>query len=176
MGCRKAHSYLNAYLDNELPLEKRLYLENHLADCKACRERLIVMQRLDGQLRDTAGVPPVPEDLAATIMREAARRKRRTQFSPEVHFPLAISDVLLWVKKRSLPVRVAFGAVVVLAFIVGVTLETNRQIADLAISRKSQEMLYGFEWFGPTMPGSIEAGYISLAAQNDRGRNQSGSR
>ncbi len=68
MRCWKARSQISAYLDEELPVEGRRAVEEHLADCPTCPPlyaSLVGLQETLGELRDTDRV--VPDEIAARI-------------------------------------------------------------------------------------------------------------
>ena len=104
MNCEEADRFLDAYLDGELEPDKRAELEQHLAGCPECREKL---ERLR-QLREffTANAPhyPAPPELKAKVL---ARLEvaRRSNFIALVRQPwlyaaalLIVSLVLAWLK------------------------------------------------------------------------------
>ncbi len=165
-ACRRVNSYLNAYVDRELPLKKRIYLETHLVHCTVCQKRLIAIKRLNGKLSGALDVPPIPANLAAGIMRDA-RRRSQTRLKTKTHFPSPVLDVLLWYKKISFSMRIALCAVFVLAVIAGVAVERHRPLTHQHIGETPRAEIQGLEWFGPAMPDSIASIYISLTAQND---------
>ena len=68
MRCWKARSRISAYLDDELPTEGRVAVEEHLADCPTCPPlyaSLVGLQENLGEMRD--GDKVVPDEIAARI-------------------------------------------------------------------------------------------------------------
>jgi RNA polymerase sigma-70 factor (ECF subfamily) len=68
MRCWKARSHISAYLDDELPAEGRLAVEEHLADCPTCPPlyaSLVSLQETLGEMRDHDKV--IPGEIAARI-------------------------------------------------------------------------------------------------------------
>ena len=67
MNCRKTESLLGDYLDDELPIEDRRAVEDHMADCEQCAA---AKEDMDLALAFTGEAPRVelPGDLVANIL------------------------------------------------------------------------------------------------------------
>ncbi len=162
MRCRKIISYLNAYVDGELPGRRRHLVEAHLAACESCRRRLEEIRGIDELFQIALPVPPVPYGLAARIMAEARRRQ-----------PLGISgrrsllpawNPLQWIAGLSASMRLATCATVLLALVAGLSLN-GRDATRRNVLTEQGEDLHGLEWFAPVPPGSIGSIYIAMADQ-----------
>ena len=163
MRCRKIHSYLNAYADGELPEKQRGMVKAHLVACEACQKKLEEICSLDGLLRGSLPVPPVPDGFFARIMGEARRRKRATAVS-ERRFPPFAWNPLRWLAGLSAPMRIAIFVTVILALVTGLSLDGGR-VSGRDVSSASGKNLYGLEWFDPTPPGSLVSVYLAMTTQ-----------
>jgi len=162
MRCKRIVSYLNAYVDGELPEGLRRLVESHLAACESCGGRLEEIQGMDVLLDGSLPVPPVPDGLAARIMAEAQRRQLAS--APKRRFsPLAWNPVQ-WVVDLSAPMRLAAGVTVLLALVAGLSLD-GRGVAERVARVEPGRNLSGLEWFNPTPPGSIASIYVAMAEQ-----------
>jgi anti-sigma factor RsiW len=86
MNCRKCRDEIERYLDNELAQGERAIVEQHLAACAECRERLKELQALGSMLRAQPRVEPGPEYLTSfndRFWREVKRRRRMRSVEPE---------------------------------------------------------------------------------------------
>jgi anti-sigma factor (TIGR02949 family) len=104
MNCEEADRFLDAYLDGELEPAKRAELEQHLAGCTECQQKLDRLR----QLREffTANAPhyPAPPELKGKVLARIEIRRRST-FIALVRQPwlyaatlLVVSLVLAWLK------------------------------------------------------------------------------
>jgi len=86
MNCRKCRAELERYLDNELDQKGRATVEQHLAACAGCRQKLTELQALDSVLRARPEVEP-PSDYVAgfndRFWHEVKRRRRMRSVEPE---------------------------------------------------------------------------------------------
>jgi len=162
MKCRKIISYLNAYVDGELPERRRRTVEAHLAVCESCRGRVEDIRGMDELFQGTLPVPPVPDGLAARIMAEA--RRRQPVAIPGSPSPLPAWNPLRWIAGLSAPMRLAACATVLLAIVVGLSLD-GRGVTRRNVFPEQGKDLYGLEWFAPAPPGSIGSIYIAMADQ-----------
>jgi len=162
MRCRKIISYLNAYVDGELPGKRRRIVEAHLVDCESCRGRLEGIREMDELFQGTLPVPPVPDGLAARIMAEA--RRRQPVGIPGSPSPLPAWNPLQWIAGLSAPMRLAACATVLLALVAGLALD-GRDVTGRNVLIEQRKDLYGLEWFDPAPPGSIGSIYIAMADQ-----------
>ena len=104
MNCEEADRFLDAYLDGELEPDKRAELEQHLAGCPECKEKLERLRQLREFFSANAPHYPAPPELKAKVL---ARLEvaRRSNFTALVRQPwlyaaalLIISLVLAWLK------------------------------------------------------------------------------
>lgn len=98
---------LKAYLDNELPLRRRLAVRRHVDSCPACREELLQMTQVMEELRaDEAATigdaPAIDEDLKRKIITNyapvespASRKSSSTIFNPRFAFAACLGVVLV---------------------------------------------------------------------------------
>ncbi len=166
MRCRKVISCLNAYVDGELPERQCSIVENHLATCEVCPGRLEEIRGIGELLQGTLPVPPVPDGLAARIMAEA-RRRQPTEI-PGRRSPLpGWNPLQQWIAGLSAPMRLAAGATVLLALVMGWSLD-GKWPAREGLNREPGRNLYGLEWFAPALPGSIGSVYIAMTDEDYR--------
>ena len=170
MRCKKIISYLNAYVDGELPERQRFIVEAHLTTCEACRRRLEELRGIGELFQGTLSVPTMPDGLAARIMAEA-RRKQPTGI-PGRRSLLLDWNLLEWIAGLSAPMRLATCATVLLAVVMGWSL-VGRWPAQEGLNREQGRNLYGLEWFAPAPPDSIGSVYIAMTDEDYRkGRGQ----
>ncbi|HXM01998.1 MAG TPA: zf-HC2 domain-containing protein, partial [Chthoniobacterales bacterium] len=104
MNCEEADRFLDAYLDGELDPAKRAELEEHLAGCAECQQKLDRLR----QFREffTANAPhyPAPPELKGKVLARI-EVKRRSTLTALVRQPwlyaaalLVVSLVLVWLK------------------------------------------------------------------------------
>jgi anti-sigma factor (TIGR02949 family) len=104
MNCEEADRFLDAYLDGELDPAKRAELEQHLAGCAECQQKLDRLR----QFREffTANAPhyPAPPELKGKVLARIEVRRRST-LTALVRQPwlyaaalLVVSLVLAWLK------------------------------------------------------------------------------
>ncbi|MBV8212545.1 MAG: anti-sigma factor [Verrucomicrobia bacterium] len=104
MNCEEADRFLDAYLDGELEPDKRAELDQHLADCPECKEKLARLR----QLREffTANAPhyPAPPELRGKVLARLEVTRRSNLISlvrrPWLYAAalLIVSLVLAWLK------------------------------------------------------------------------------
>lgn len=84
--CRRSAALLEPFTDGELPTDKVVEVETHLADCSCCRESVELNRALKASLKRAVTEESAPSDefarriqraLAAEGKREAARSERR---------------------------------------------------------------------------------------------------
>jgi hypothetical protein len=113
MKCKEVQESLSLYLDNELSVEERVLLRNHLVNCSVCQEELAALQETVSLLSSLEEVTPpasfrrdLYEKLEKNIVQETVREKRglwghglMTKFRKwrrySAFLPVAISLVLL---------------------------------------------------------------------------------
>lgn len=164
MKCRKADSFLHAYADGELTGNRQNSVKDHLAVCEPCRKRVEELVSLEGLLKDSLQIPPVPERLIARTMAEARRRQLRPAFEGAPLFPAW--NPLLWIAELSASMRLSACATVLLALVGGFFLNGGQVTTGPDMSIEPGENLYGLEWFDPAPPGSISAIYLAMVEQS----------
>ena len=111
MKCRELEQNAIAYLDAKLPLPERGAVEEHLAACAACRERVQGFAGVMGMLGEWRGVEPSPffqTRLAARLKEEPASQSWWAR---------------LWQEAPARPIaRPAFASALALALAVGAVL------------------------------------------------------
>jgi anti-sigma factor RsiW len=70
MRCWERAEAISAYADDELPQDRRLALEAHLAECPTCRDALEAIQRTTARLR-ALGKQSLSLDIADEVVRRA---------------------------------------------------------------------------------------------------------
>lgn len=105
MNCAEWREDLSAYVDGELPAERRVEVDAHLATCAACRQELVELRKLAAGVARLPGMQPADEFLA-DVRRKIARGER-----PEARSWREILFQPAWLK---VPVQVAAIFVAVL--------------------------------------------------------------
>jgi anti-sigma factor (TIGR02949 family) len=104
MNCDEADRFLDAYLDGELEPDRRVELEQHLAGCHECKQKLDRLRQLREFLTASAPHYPAPPELKGKVL---ARLEvtRRSNLITLVRRPwlyaaalLIASLVLAWLK------------------------------------------------------------------------------
>jgi anti-sigma factor (TIGR02949 family) len=104
MSCEEADRFLDAYLDGELEPDKRAELEQHLAGCPECKQKLDRLRRLREFFTASAPRYSAPPELKGKVL---ARLEvtRRSNIIALVRRPwlyatalLVVSLVLAWLK------------------------------------------------------------------------------
>lgn len=104
MTCEEADRFLDAYLDGELEPDKRAELEQHLAGCPECKQKLDRLRQLREFFVATAPHYPAPPELKGKVLArlEVARRSNLLSLvrQPWLYAAalLIISLVLVWLK------------------------------------------------------------------------------
>jgi anti-sigma factor (TIGR02949 family) len=104
MNCDDADRFLDAYLDGELEPAKKAELEQHLAGCPECEQKLAHLRRLRDFVAANAPHYPAPPELKAKVLArlEVARKSNLISLvrQPWLYAAalLVISLVLAWLK------------------------------------------------------------------------------
>ena len=104
MNCKEADRFLDAYLDGELEPDKRAELEQHLAGCAECKQKLDRLRQLREFFAADAPHYPAPPELKGKVLArlEVARRSNLTALvrQPWLYAAalLIIGLVLVWLK------------------------------------------------------------------------------
>jgi hypothetical protein len=99
MKCDLPIELLSAYLDGELNEQDRAKVEMHLKDCKACKQQLIALEKIDRDVRDGVYEEPSPEfnfGLKRRVMDRIRPAPRRSlfRFAP-IFAPVAAAILIL---------------------------------------------------------------------------------
>jgi anti-sigma factor RsiW len=159
MRCKRIVALLSPYVDDALSESHKRAVEQHLRACEACRAQLERIRQL-GNLLDDLPIPCVPEGFAARVMAEAKTRLPVTK-SKWVLLPV-IWDPLRWFAEFSAPMRLATCATVLLACVVGLTMDGDLLVDEQGQVKGSAKNLNGLEWFDPTPPGSVSSVYLAM--------------
>jgi anti-sigma factor RsiW len=161
-SCAEYHKRLNAYIDGELPERTRCKVEYHLAECPTCRREFVELRRLAPFLTNEE-VPPVPAELSARILAEAAFRQRRKE--AEKMSSRQWLDLLFqpWL------VRGATTAALVVGLAIGALMgwtsylrPASGQWVTMATDEYTIRNMYAFDILGAEPRGSIEAATLAL--------------
>jgi len=99
MNCDLPIESLSAYLDGELSEQEKARVEEHLKDCKACREQLLALQKIDEGIRDDLLEEPSREftfGLRRRVMDKIKPAPRRSLFSfAPIFAPVAAAILIL---------------------------------------------------------------------------------
>ena len=104
MNCDEADRFLDAYLDGELEPDKRAQLEQHLADCPECKQKLDRLRQLREFVTTNAPYYPAPPELKTKVLAtlEVARKSSLTALVRQPWLYAAalfvISLVFAWLK------------------------------------------------------------------------------
>jgi predicted anti-sigma-YlaC factor YlaD len=158
LSCILYRKRLGAYLDEELPREKRMAVENHLKQCVSCRTALEALQGL-GPVLQTIETPYPPSDMISRIMSEARdlriARARKT------------INAVDW--GSTMPWAWAFRGATAVAVILGLTMGSFMSWNTLQGGRTpwsdreiSGEPAYTLDALGDVYKGSLEAATMGL--------------
>ena len=92
MDCERTKELLNAYLDGELPPDRRAQVAEHLRGCAACAAALAELEDLNRAIGTLPGAV-VPEDFARRV-REAAESARVLHLDVASHRVRLFGDAL----------------------------------------------------------------------------------
>ena len=112
MKCENLQFNLPIYLDDILTSEERVVVEEHLARCPLCRQKLADFQSLRNDLRVLAR-PELPNDLLVSVRNSVAR-----EIKSSVHEPnrLYKKDFYEWLQMRVMPYSVGTVASLLFGF------------------------------------------------------------
>ena len=145
--CRSIRKRLGGYFDGELTPSDRRTVEDHLEQCSRCRANLEGIREISEILLDGMSIPPVPPDLAQTIMRKAKAQTEGT---------LPGSSFYLFWRNWSVPMRLAAMGVAAAALCIGVIIGN----ASLPSSRSTADEV---PWIHMSSRGPIVTAYIGSA-------------
>ena len=161
-SCAQNRKHLNAYLDGELPERTRREVERHLAGCQACLLEFDGLRGLAPLLRNDE-VPPVPVELSARILAEAAFRQRRKEAGKASGWELRVFLFQPWL------VRGATTAALIVGLTMGALMGwTSYLRPDSSQWVKTNEdvarNMYAIDVLGAEPRGSLEAATLALLA------------
>lgn len=102
MKCENLQFNLPLYTDNSLTDEERAVLDEHLAQCPLCRQKLADFQALRGHLRVLAR-PEMPNDLLVSVRSRIAREAENRQRGNLFGFSESFQE---WLQMRLFPYSV----------------------------------------------------------------------
>lgn len=122
-ACRHLQPLIETFVDGELPADKVLDVEQHLAECEACAERLRLENAFQHSTRRAVLDVPAPSEafqkrLAAALAAESGRdqairvheeRARILPWRTIVPVAAAAASVLVWAASVSTPMRSQAG-------------------------------------------------------------------
>ncbi len=99
LGCAWVLRDLEAFYDRELPVERVIAIEAHLADCQACAAEVARVRAIGDALRDgAAALQPPPEDLAGLKAGVLSRLRAEYEESWRGRLGRAFEDLhLVWI-------------------------------------------------------------------------------
>lgn len=113
MNCENLQLNLPIYLDDILTNEERSVVEEHLALCRSCREKLIDFQLLRDDLRVLAR-PELPQDLLASVRNRVRQEIKSNQPQP-IRQPQ--KNMYEWLQMRVMPYAVGTVASLLFGFL-----------------------------------------------------------
>lgn len=113
MNCENLQLNLPIYLDDVLTNEERAGVEEHLAHCSSCCQKLIDFQSLRNDLRVLAR-PELPKDLLASVRSRVAREIKSNQPQPN-RSPQ--KNIYEWLQMRVMPYAVGTVASLLFGFL-----------------------------------------------------------
>ena len=81
MKCEEAGRFLDAYLDNELELSRRIELERHLSLCLSCWSLVLERQKFRAFFRASAPKYKAPPQLRIKVLAAARQEKAKLTFA-----------------------------------------------------------------------------------------------
>jgi anti-sigma factor RsiW len=115
--CHDIETLLPTYLDGELAAHDHLSFEHHMADCVACRDRVMSEGAYRARVRELLAPPPPPDGLAAKVRqaldaedaqaRVARRRFGRSWALPATSVCAAAAALVLFLSSQSRSAQVA---------------------------------------------------------------------
>ena len=94
-SCERSRPYFDAYLDNELPVETRQDIHQHLVSCEDCARVLESRDRMKQLVRSAVTREEAPVELAVAL-RERFRSERRSFFAHDTaRWMMAAAAVLI---------------------------------------------------------------------------------
>jgi anti-sigma factor RsiW len=158
MKCSEFRKSMNRYADKELPELSLASMQQHSAECSACRSRLKEIHRLSAILAADL-TPDVPPGFAESVMRKA-RSVTRVRPAPFLWFRPA------WWDAMTQPVRVAATALLVLGLGLGAymgwDISQTRKLS-VEVVKLDPSTQYGLDFFEAAPAGSLEQVYLDLA-------------
>jgi len=112
MKCENLQFNLAIYADDVLTGEERAVVEEHLARCPLCRQKLADFQSLRNDLRILAR-PELPNNLLASVRNSVAREIKSSEREPS---NLYKKDFYEWLQMRVMPYGVGAAASLLFGF------------------------------------------------------------
>lgn len=152
MTCKCLQKHLSAYMDNELPAEERLQLENHLVECRNCSQLLADWEQVYFQMAQ--GPDPNTAPFFET------RLKARLDQAPAPRF----SAPQFILRRVLAPAAVCFGLLV--GAFLGIQLNAHA-LTPLETQEPSLSSYLDSGFLDAIPQGSLTAAFIDLTATSE---------
>lgn len=168
--CHDIETLLPTYLDGELASHDHLSFEHHMADCAACRDRVLSEGAYRARVRELLASPQPPDDLAARVRkaldaedaqaRVARRRFGRSWALPATSVCAAAAALVLFLSSQSRPDQVAE--------------DHNGQSRGLTSADRSLRLALSSSGLGPSTrgPRGLQARTAQVTVTRSDGRSQ----
>jgi len=160
MRCEDIKGYIERYADKSLSASKRAAVENHLEKCSGC---VLAYGKAanTGLILKNVVLPPVPDDLAASIMANVNVSK----VYAEKRAGILWTFIQEWANV-TLPARTAFASLLLLLVIAGVFMSKD-------LCSKPEYLTYGdlpeLDAFSAAQKGSLENTYLQITSLPAKG-------
>jgi anti-sigma factor RsiW len=130
MDCHEARRFLDAYVDNEIELTRRLDVESHLANCRECKKAVEAASKFRRSIKMNTPVYKAPPELKAEV-RAALREVSKSE--------------IRWIIQLRRPV--VYAAALLVVFLIGIAVwlatakNKERLLIIQAISNHSHSLL-----------------------------------
>lgn len=159
MDCERTRELLNAYLDGELPPDRRADVDAHLCDCAACAAALGELEGLNRAIATLAGAA-VPEGFAARV-REAAESGRVLRLDTVNHRVRLFGDALT---RIAAVVMAVAGIAVGLAM--GQNLSATSSYAATSETTESEVLALQTDVLSSVPEGSLSDVYLAFVTED----------
>lgn len=161
--CSRVQKQLGAYLDGELPQNRRTAVERHLGRCKSCRTALESFHRLERTLQ-IAEVPPAPPSLTWQIMAKARERQDAEMERNVIRLGHGLPSSRPWA------FDIAAAAVLVFGLAVGTYMgwSSGRSMSQTVTAQAAAQAdpldAYNLDYLSDAPEGSLAGSYLALAS------------
>jgi anti-sigma factor RsiW len=158
MRCQDVQNQLKSFSLGELPMDVRQTVQDHVAECDACRAELAKIDALAGVLA-AAQTPPTPSGFTARVLATARQRLKTDQIEPW--------NLIGWWRLTSVPMHAAAAAALVIGLAVGLLMgQAAAPLAPLAADKMPSDPVdtYPLDYLGEAPGGSLADDYFALVA------------